>query len=347
MTPFHFRHNCKTRAKAIACIAVLLMAVLLVFLYGGIATRRLSFGTEDRDANAKPEKNIDTNLHSISIGVALSFHAGKQREKARTWIERELLAGHPCQKLQKNVTLFIINENLKELEKTRERFIPLLSRAKVANCFPDVVFAHTSLKKEEDSYPKGASLHALRALHLIHAKTNVAFTFVVEPDVISIQNYWVDRLRYVIETHNELIGDEEGLWMLGSYPRGLLPSKQAIAQLLHLNGNAIYNTGSHIFDSFLSLVQANIIHVTSPDKKILSALQTSPPGNAFEVDIATMFLHPMFNAFLIQHAHRYIASSFIQNKWRSKWSESNLLKDSPKTYLVHGGAQLKRDFLYA
>lgn len=114
---------------------------------------------------------------------------------------------------------------------------------------------------------------------------HLQYTLWLEPDVRIVRPGWLNRVTELVIGYQRVL-DHEGLWMLGSLPQGSGGKSghwQSMAvkfsQRFHLNGNAIYNTGSEAFRRFLVLVRENDVPV--------GHWQSGPHGNAFDVDIAT------------------------------------------------------------
>eukprot|EP01147_Barroeca_monosierra_P010741 gene10741-2830_t len=235
------------------------------------------------------------------LAVLFSFHAASQLAAAKNFLQN-LEERRPCSASQ--ATFYILVESDDLLEFVYEEF---------KNIF-----------------------ESSRFLHKMHGLSD--FTLFIEPDVHIIRENWLDALCNLVDTHMRLIGDEEGLWLLGSIPRGKISLQKKLSHRIHINGNAVYNTKSKLFSEFLRSTQESGIY--SGDilaQKERNFYQATQHGRAYDVDLASFLFHSKNFAFVQDHLHRFILSPFIQNQWHSKWSEDDIKTTSPATFLVHGG----------
>eukprot|EP00045_Choanoeca_perplexa_P002291 m.23798 g.23798 ORF g.23798 m.23798 type:complete len:328 (+) comp11432_c0_seq1:75-1058(+) len=190
---------------------------------------------------------------------------------------------------------------------------------------------HADLQPSEDKWPRGPSIAFYKLQDMLASRYD--YILHLEPDVTPIRAGWFQEAQRLTRLYQSLHG-KEGVWMLGSIPLVADDTRRnrPIGDRVHLNGNGLYHLGSAGFRTYLKQVEAS-------QRLDTKQLQTSPRGNAYDVDLLTFLLHPSNSELLQQVWHRFVASSYIQNRWRSQWSKSHLLRRYPQTYLVHGGTE--------
>ncbi|EGD74389.1 hypothetical protein PTSG_06400 [Salpingoeca rosetta] len=334
-----------------ACVVCLLAgvglhAVVLPRLRGDSAAGTSIEGSElpqedprRMSSQEQPEPWRPVPLHQCadtSLAVLFTFHAGKQLADAVAFLQ-QLQAMKPC--FHTPATLIIFTETEQSKQLAVDELTEHLKADTITGCFPEVEFRSAQLTPAQDTYPKGASLQFHAALDQVQGRFD--YTLLIEPDVVVLQPGWLDAMCDVVSTHARLIGDEEGPWVIGSVPRApKVRYPRPVSHRLHLNGNAIYNTRSAVFAGVRHSVRTNAFQNTQ-DKGELRSYQASDTGRAYDVDFASFLFHSKHFDFVQQHYHRFIASPFIQNWWRGKWSASHILEESPQTFLVHGGTKIQ------
>ncbi|EDQ92313.1 uncharacterized protein MONBRDRAFT_21876 [Monosiga brevicollis MX1] len=192
----------------------------------------------------------------------------------------------------------------------------------------EVQIFHAALSPQEDSWPVGPTLAFYRIIPQLRQWDYVLY---LEPDARPIRAGWLQEAHRQVCLYESLLGTE-GVWVLGSYPRSqAVKGNRPLANRFHLNGNAIYHTGSASFQDFVQRVESN----AAADQPF----QSQAHGRAYDVDLATFMLQPVHWTYAMSHAHRLVASEWIQNRWREQWSRSEMQARFPQTFVVHGGSE--------
>lgn len=124
----------------------------------------------------------------------------------------------------------------------------------VRDCFAGITVRNADLKGDMDVYshevdPIGAVYGTRAGPNFLFYRTMRAaekfggFTLQVELDCLPVQAGWLDQVQ-------EIIADHKMAWLIGSQYAGSGDLGEDIQE--HINGNALYRTGSREFQAFLS-----------------------------------------------------------------------------------------------
>eukprot|EP00457_Paulinella_chromatophora_P000632 gb/GEZN01000632.1/.p1 GENE.gb/GEZN01000632.1/~~gb/GEZN01000632.1/.p1 ORF type:complete len:1205 (+),score=162.80 gb/GEZN01000632.1/:248-3862(+) len=163
-----------------------------------------------------------------------------------------------------------------------ELFVP------VQSCFRDLTFVTTHAP---DGYPQGPNA-ALFDLHKIMHSRGVGYFISLEPDVFPMRPRWLEQLYGLIPPL------AEDFWVKGSAP--LWAGAKESNQILHMNGNALYNSGD---PEFLEFIQETRERLDGCDDITYCAYDV-------------MIFRSVQRRFK-DLAHRYIFSEFIVNHYAS------------------------------
>lgn len=146
-----------------------------------------------------------------------------------------------------------------------------------------------------------------------------SYAFYMEPDARPVKSDWLYHLDRLCRFPNE------PFWIKGSIFRGdptVIKSPVAY-NLLHINGNALYNLGDPSFRHFyFSLVRPFI--------------ERHFYDGAYDTDISKFLLSLSNFDYVRQVAHKFKLTDAIQNRWHSEYQEDQI----EGAYIVHGGKNL-------
>jgi|GEM_PF-937954 len=217
------------------------------------------------------------------------------------------------------------------------------STSRLKNYFSGIQFHYCNLDKSVDTYyaavPSDESMpeygwksgpnlqffHALSALY-----SYGGYTLLLEPDVLPVRNGWLELADFEIEFSSTF-------WVKGSKYLGKTKLVNEIAT--HLNGVAIYYTGSDEFQTFLS----------DKWKPLLKEVVTERPFMAYDACLFYAKFHTeimgrdLLSKEDIEHLEsKFITTPFVQNH-TGKFEKVNqsgiplkVLASNPDTCLLHG-----------
>jgi hypothetical protein len=151
------------------------------------------------------------------------------------------------------------------------------------------------------------------------------YALYMEPDLLPVQSNWLSILLHDIKVARTF-------WIKGSIFRGdmtQVAGKSYFPNLMHINGNAIYNLCCESFRHFYFKELRPYIIQHHGDSV-----------NAYDTDFYEyLFDHHNYNASRSMISY-YVYTNLIQNQWHTQYSVSQINDLSPETVLVHGGQQV-------
>lgn len=148
---------------------------------------------------------------------------------------------------------------------------------------------------------------------------HASYVMYMEPDCLPIRPNWLMILDSLTRWPNQ------PFWIKGSIFRGQVPNVyRIIYNLLHINGNAIYNLGDPAFRHFyFDQVRPYIVKFYNE--------------GAYDTDVFKYLLDLGNYNFARQTAHMFQFTDAIQNHWHSNYSISELKAMSEMVVMIHGG----------
>ena len=189
----------------------------------------------------------------------------------------------------------------------------------VTKCFRGMTVRFADLGPWNDTYLSGTRLMFEQLFDIPHSQ----YIFYMEPDVTPIRNYWLQH----IDWHTR----GEAFWVKGSIFRGDLAqafySSFYAPNLMHINGNAIYNAASPGFRSFYhDIVRPFIVNYE----------KTGAYDTDFAITLLTLPLWPMMR----EYVGMFRLDDFIANWWHADWCKEDVIAGSENTVLIHGGKNI-------
>lgn len=182
-----------------------------------------------------------------------------------------------------------------------------------------VLFA--GLLPQEDTYLMGSRLQFERMLALFQKPPhNASHVFYMEPDCVPVRANWLAALDRSCRWPNPRF------WVKGSIFRGN-PDAIAIKRhynLLHLNGNALYNVASQQFSAFYH-------------QMVRPYIRRFWWEAAYDTDMAKYMLDRRNYPFSRELASHFQFTSLVANLYHTPYGLKGLLSAYPAVMLVHGG----------
>lgn len=193
-------------------------------------------------------------------------------------------------------------------------------------CFSSVIVDFAELSHKDDQYLKGSRLmfEMMISKKLNFGSIKPSHIFYMEPDALPIRPYWLEGIN------QQIIFPNAKFWVKGSIFRGQMKivTSKWIYNHIHINGNAIYNLEDEKFEKFYFEILRPFI------KKYYKK------EGAYDTDFYKLLLWES-GKYTAELFHLFQFSDFIQNHWHSDYSLSDIRKNSPNTFLVHGGNELE------
>lgn len=190
--------------------------------------------------------------------------------------------------------------------------------AEIRGCFGRVRVFFAALQGKQNSYILGSRNMFYYFLNNTIGLDNPHYALYMEPDMVPVRRNWLAALDASVRD------PVAPFWLRGSLFRGNLRAviNGPLFIVLHINGNAIYNLADPAFQQFIF----EMMHHT---------LQGGITQNAYDTDI---FRYLVKEFGLVQEvSHKFQYTNMIQNHWHCNWTVQGINKESPLTYLVHGG----------
>lgn len=219
-----------------------------------------------------------------------------------------------------NITLtFAVSE--KEDHKVREKILAWYHEtpAYVKSCFSRVRVAFAGLSANANSYLKGSENMFFALLKNQFELDDPHYVLHIEPDVLPLRRFWLSAA----DAMTRVIG--ESFWIKGTLYRG--QRRDVISALhyrLHLNGNAIIRVGDPEFTRFYC-------------ETLQAYIKTKKGACGYD---SNLFLYLLDSANINtteRIAHKFQYSDLVQNMWRHDYDKIKVMRQSPNTYLIHGG----------
>lgn len=204
-------------------------------------------------------------------------------------------------------------------------------------CFREVTFAYAKLRAHESGYLDGSlKMFELMLDHKIGMKSP-SYIFYMEPDCIPIRPGWLEAVERAVRFPNP------HFWVRGSLftgePSAILMND--LENLLHINGNAWYNLGDpdfawwyfnqvkpffRVYGQSLAFDLDTFAYLLQRDNWIRDRGKDLKAGSGTK-----RVLHNR------HYAHFFQYSRTIRNMWRTTYNITEVMKEHPETYLLHGG----------
>ena len=169
--------------------------------------------------------------------------------------------------------------------------------------------------------------------------------FLLEPNVIPIQSFWLDQLQRKV---NENVNCSR-FWMTGSISRcRRFYGDLALRKDSHINGNSLYCLQDPRFQHYREAVKK--FYPPAGPAKIRGCATGLGYENGFDHTMY-QFLNEMRNFEIRQEwIHKFVYTTFIQNRCEDTYNATQLLLQDPDTFLVHGKffffTQKKKELLW-
>lgn len=225
-----------------------------------------------------------------------------------------------------NVTMIFFLNGKKDrgvIEKLVKSFRELPENVKSCFVEGDPLVRFADLPPNSDDYIRGSRVMFHQVLNGYLGIYEPSYILQMEPDALPIRPHWLA----ITDSTTRYPNPE--FWIKGTAFTGstkVLRNPNAILNLFHLNGNAIYNLGDHgLRDFYFQQVSAwNFGRM---------------PDVAYDMAIYRYLLHPPNYNFTRHIAHKLQYSKIIQNPWKTEYSLKALWKKYELTCLVHSGTQ--------
>lgn len=220
-----------------------------------------------------------------------------------------------------NVTLtfYISTDRNKPLEeRLMGRFdkLPLVVR----QCFSEVNFRYSNLTGDQNNYLTGSrNMFEAMLYGQLELSPDPRYALYMEPDLRPIREGWLTLLDQTTRPPNLPFG------MKGSIFRGDMRAirNRLLHNLLHVNGNAVYNLASKEFREFYQDYVRQFITATWTD-------------GAYDTDFFKFILQEKNFNFARRILCLFQFTDSIWNLWHTEYSAERLGKNS-QALLVHGG----------
>eukprot|EP01087_Luapelamoeba_hula_P020881 TRINITY_DN7201_c0_g1_i1.p1 TRINITY_DN7201_c0_g1~~TRINITY_DN7201_c0_g1_i1.p1 ORF type:complete len:331 (-),score=35.72 TRINITY_DN7201_c0_g1_i1:40-1032(-) len=294
------------------------MGVVVVYMFGSshLMTNELVY--------PRPLFLNTTDPSAYTIAIVRPFIPGQLDQLLESLLDWDNPDFFPCNHRLSNappVTLILYYAY--SLNSTRGMEIQkLLTQAyeysKWRKCFAGLEFMSAHINETADVYnSQDKSGPQVMFFHLFEQPslyTRFHYTMIMEPDARPIRRRWVDQLERECLWGMSIYS----FWMKGSMYVGRkhVTDSTKTPWLLHINGNAIYNSGCPCFRDFVAEV-----------KKLQGT------GNAYDVSMWHV-AHSKFTR-LQDIMHKFIYTPFIRNYGVSNVSISGVRAEWEDTYIVH------------
>lgn len=289
----------------------------------------------------KAENNGDMNLatdaeESRLTHVVMPFHprqADRVLFNLKSWL-KYTPCDCPLKQIPSDLTENSLDKNIKFIFFVSSKFnqtlqLELLSKFDSIKpcCFTGGSKVYFGDLGKDDTYLKGSRLmfEQMLARKIFEIGDTVSHVFYMEPDCLPVRSLWLAALE------NRIIVPNAKFWLKGSNFRGnpATIKSQYIYNQIHINGNAIYNIGDKDLAEFYFYGLRRFI------KKFFKE-------GAYDTDFFKFLLWEN-GIYAKDIFHLFKFDDFIQNHWHSSFSLSNVLRENPDTFFVHGGTNVDED----
>jgi hypothetical protein len=300
-----FQKNFKKRTISSILIGLILTLLLMIYFNSYIKRNNSS-------SLIKPKS-----FNQINLKIVIPFHINQLEillENIKKWNIFK-----PCNLTIDNsieITFYVgyLESDLNQLNKLPTKMA----------CFSKISqVLHKYKSLNEDKHVIGSRLmFESMLLKATNYFMNSSFIFYMEPDVIPIKSNWLNAILNEIGNGN--------FWCKGSIFRGDLNKFQKndpyIPNYLHINGNAIYNTGNIEFISFyFNILRPYIV------KKNGDSI------NAYDTDIFEYLMDKNNYETTRNILHQFHFTDLVQNYWHTEFKVNEISLKNKFTYFIHGG----------
>lgn len=366
----------------VARLNVLIMIILLLFLIFEVtlqyyADHRLpqdlpsfptgallmGWGGDEQSTNDILNQKLGARL----TDVVMPLHS-KQVETAKLNMRRWMDYA-PCLNTLKNpirLTFYLSGFYNKKIEKDLMKEFEQLP-LEFKRCFVQGRVRFANLAPKEDTYLMGSRLQFERMIGVLFNQDldwTVSHVLYMEPDCIPIRQDWLVKLDEACRWPNE------PFWIKGSIFRGeevAIVNKKPY-NMIHINGNALYNLDKFLTDSKLGLNPDDGKTYIAESYEDGEKLEDEEINNqysdenlngfayfytklvrpyilkfyweaAYDTDIAKYLLDVRNYWWSRQISSKFQFTGLIMNMYHTQWDLEKILLENPSAVLVHGGVE--------
>ena len=197
----------------------------------------------------------------------------------------------------------------------------------------ELKFVHTGSVEKEDTFShlEGAANSFYTLFPLLEQNYNVFF--IAEPDVVPVQDNWLEAL---VEASTSVNCEDDGLWQLGSAPLDIdvdVGSQRKRVDF-HLNGNALYALGCSLYEDYKCRVQT--FYAPKGECSLVGGCSTyRTHEGGYDHAMYRFRMHPDNYEYSRNILHHFAYTKIIQNRGEGAYDALQLVEESPSTFLVH------------
>lgn len=217
-------------------------------------------------------------------------------------------------------TFYVSTDRDEQLEArllSRYEQLPL----EVRQCFSEVNFRYSNLTGNRNNYLTGSrKMFEMMLFGELAISQDPRYALYMEPDMRPIRPGWLSKLDRLTRYPNPTF------WIKGSVFRGNMHviHQRILYNLLHINGNAIYNLG----DPGLQEYYADYV------RPYVASHWTD---GAYDTDIYKFLTDETNFNFARRWAHYFQFTDMVRNLWHTEYSANKLREESNQVVIVHGG----------
>jgi len=201
----------------------------------------------------------------------------------------------------------------------------------ITKCFRKIDFLSAKLTDAQNRHPDGPCVQHFKLHHLLRGKYDHFFQ--MEPDVLPIQDDWLDGLAYEVTLNGP---NCDHWWMKGSMSRcdgryGLIAKRRDF----HINGNAMYCLGDPRFLDFFRRVQAFYPAGAATGSRVAGCSTGRWAEGGWDHTFFQFRQDPANFDYAKHINHKFQLSPFIVNMCEDEYDREALLRQEPATLLVH------------
>lgn len=208
--------------------------------------------------------------------------------------------------------------NEKVEERLFEAFYGLAPETR--SCFNGLDIRYAGLKDDDDKYLTGSRLMAENLIKNGLGLIDPYYVYYMEPDCLPVRSFWLTLIDAATRPPNP------AFWLKGSIYNGNpnVINRNFLYNMLHINGNAIYNLHDKSFrDWYFDEVRPFITKYYN--------------AGAYDTDWYKFLYWPPFFPRSRQIVHKFQFSAFLKNYWHTNYTVNQIRESNEFTVLVHGG----------
>nr|CAG4717791.1 unnamed protein product [Naegleria fowleri] len=158
------------------------------------------------------------------------------------------------------------------------------------------------------------------------------YFFLMEPDVVPIRDYWVERL--VLEIQKNFHDGQSDFWQMGSLSRCPASYGEIGARLdVHMNGNAVYYLQDPEFDRYIERMK-NFYPSGMSSVSVAGCATGEIYEGGYDHTLYRFRTHSN-NWHEMKYHHKFLYTDIIQNRCEEVYDAWKLGINHPNTYLIH------------